>query len=128
MKLVNAVPVAGFITRPDEDVSTVPTNDNFLRSTSLKLAPSQLESVIDVFKNELPTALANPDILSFIVLKSLEEPDTIITWERYSSQDAFARQGGQTITKTLETLSPRVIEESTTLYRRGGGYLINTTP
>jgi hypothetical protein len=68
---------------------------------------------------------SEPEILSLITFQSLEEEDTIITWERYSSQFAFdeCMKKGRGYANLMEKIDSLVETEGMTGYRAAGGYL-----
>ena len=123
MKLENALPVAGFLNRSDD---TDHFDHQYIRSGKLRIKPGAIHRVIATIKDEMPLFLSSEsEILSFIILQSLDEADTIITWERYASQVAFdeCMEKGRRYTKLMEKIDELVEIEGMTAYRVAGGYL-----
>jgi quinol monooxygenase YgiN len=93
--LENAVPVAGFVIRPDK-IGAEYRPEDYIRSGKLTTAPGQVDQVIEIIKTEVPGLLnAEKEILSFLAMKSHEEEDTIIIWERFSSRDACGKSNAE---------------------------------
>jgi quinol monooxygenase YgiN len=87
--LQQAVPVAGFITRPN-----APNHGNapnaFIWAGKFLTHPGKADEVIDALKENLPyIELSEPDTISFVVLKGADEADTVYVWERYASERAL---------------------------------------
>ena len=122
----NALPVAGFLTRSDNTDRGDHAHE-YIRSGKLRVKPGAIHNVIETIKNEMPLFLesSEPEILSFIILQSLDETDTIITWERYASQFAFdeSMKKGRRYAKLMEKMDSLVETEGMTGYRVAGGYL-----
>jgi quinol monooxygenase YgiN len=125
VKLVNALPVAGYLTRPDNTDRNDYQNE-YIRCGELKVKSGEIDSVIATIKDETSSFLsAEPEILSFLAFQSLEEADTIITWERYTSKSAFdegMKKGGG-YAKLMENINSLVETEEVAAYRAVGGYL-----
>ena len=125
IKLENALPVAGFVTRSD-NTERGDNRNEYIRSGKLRVKPGAIQSVIATLKDEMPLFLSKePEILSFVTFQSLDEVDTIITWERYASQIAFdecMKKGGR-YAKLMEKIDSLVETEGMTGYGAVGGYL-----
>jgi len=121
----NALPVAGFLTRSG-NTDGGDHRHEYIRSGKLRVKPGAIHRVIDTFKTDMSLFLSSePEILSFLIFQSLDEADTIITWERYSSQISFdeCMKKGGTYAKLMEKIDSLVETEGMTGYRVAGGYL-----
>ena len=124
IKLENALPVAGFLNRSEN--TDRGDHREYIRSSKLRVKPGAIDRVIATMKNEMPLLLSSePETLSFITLQSLDEVDTIITWERYASQLAFEEcmKKGRRYAKLMEKIDSLVETEGMTGYQVAGGYL-----
>jgi quinol monooxygenase YgiN len=125
IKLENALPVAGFLTRSD-NTDYGDHQHEYIRSGNLRVKPGAIDRVIATIKDETSSFLSSePEILSFIAFQSLDEADTIITWERYTSQFAFdeSMKKGRRYAELMEKIDSLVETEGMTGYRVAGGYL-----
>jgi len=125
IKLENALPVAGFVTRSD-NTDRGDHQHEYIRSGKLRVKPGTINHVIATIKDEMSSFLSSePEILSFITLQSLEEVDTIITWERYTSQLAFdeSMKKGRKYAELMEKIDSLVETEEMIGYRVAGGYV-----
>ena len=78
IKLENALPSVGFVTRPVKMGSEYRRAD-YIRSGKLQTVPSQADQLIEIISKEVLLLLSlESEILSFVALKSLEEEDKII--------------------------------------------------
>jgi quinol monooxygenase YgiN len=126
IKLVNALPVAGFLDRSDNREY----REEYTSSGKLRVKPGSIDSVIAAIKEETALLLSSePEVLSFIVLQSLEEADTIIIWARFASQAAFdeSRSKGHGYAQFLEKIETlaELDTDGMTGYTVVGGYLSN---
>jgi quinol monooxygenase YgiN len=125
IKLENAVPVAGFVTRSDK-TDHGGRQHEYIRSGKLRVKSDEINRVIATLKSEMPFILSSePDILSFLALQSLDEVDTITIWERFASQSAFdeCMKKGSTYAKLMEKIDSLLETEGMTGYQIAGGYI-----
>jgi quinol monooxygenase YgiN len=124
VKLENAVPVAGFVTR--SDTPEIDHEHEYIRSGKLRVRPGELERVEEIIKSEIPSFFASESgILSFVAMRSLDEVDTIFTWERYSSRAEFDRYMGEggILSNFMQKINSLVDVEGMTGYRAADGYV-----
>jgi quinol monooxygenase YgiN len=130
LKLENALPVAGFLARSEDSKLHGEHRDEYTSYGKLRVKPGSLDAVIAAIKDETALLLSSePELLSFLVLQSLDEVDTIIIWTRFASQSAFdeCTQKGRGYTKFLEKIESlgEMETEGMTGYSVAGGYLSN---
>ena len=122
IKLVNALPVAGFLTRSDEDHRDY--KNDYIRCAKLSVNAGSTDLVLSKLKMGISSISSVPEIRSFLVFQPLDEVDIIFTWERYASLSAFAEiENGSKYSKVMEEIKPLLVEEEMTAYRVAGGYL-----
>jgi quinol monooxygenase YgiN len=87
--LEQAVPVAGFLTRPNApNHGNAP--DAFIWAGKFRTQPGKADEVIDALKENLPyIESSEPETISFVVLKGVDEEDAVYVWERYSTENAL---------------------------------------
>ena len=126
IKLQNALPVAGFLTRSPSTADGGEHQHQYIRSGQFRANPSEIHRVIADIKDEMPSLLSSePEILSFVVLLPFDDRDAIITWERYASQSALEEvmKNGRGYSKLMEKIGSLVVPENMTEYRIAGGYI-----
>lgn len=128
IKLENAIPLAGFVTRPAQ-LNQEAHPDDYIRSGKLRVIPAEVDRVIEIITAEIPLFQSSESgILSFVAVQSLEEFDTIILWERYVSRaafDLFSQKDGL-YSALMKKIKDMVEAEEMTEYAVAGGYLSNT--
>ena len=125
IKLENALPIAGYLNHSGNTGSSDHQNE-YIRSGKLKVKSGAIQTVTATIKDEASLFLSSePEILSFTAFQSLEEDDTIITWERYTSKSAFdeSMEKGGGYARLMEKINSLVDVEEMTGYQAVGGYL-----
>lgn len=125
IKLENALPVAGFVTESDKMGSEYRRAD-YIRSGKLQTAPGQADQLIEIIRKEVPALLSpESEVLSFVALNSLEAEDTVIIWERFSSEEAFQRTNasGGVYARSMDNIKDMVTAGKMTEYVPILGYL-----
>lgn len=84
-----ADPVAGFIVRPN-----APNHGNypdaFIWAGKFVTEPGKADEVIEALKENLPyIESSEPETISFLIFKGIDEEDTVYVWERYTSETAL---------------------------------------
>jgi len=122
IKLVNALPIAGFLTRSDEDHRDY--KNDYIRCGKLSVNAGSADHVLSKLKTGISSISSVPEIRSFLVFQPLDEVDIIFIWERYASLSDFAEsENGSKYSKVMEEIKPLLVEEEMTAYRVAGGYL-----
>jgi len=119
INLVNALPVAGFLTRPDEEDRDY--QNDYIRCVKLSVKAGSTDHIVSILKEGMSSV---PEILSFLVFKPFDEVDILYVWERYASLSAFAEiENGPNFSKVIGEITPLIVGEEITAYRVAGGYL-----
>jgi quinol monooxygenase YgiN len=122
IKLVNALPVAGFLTRSDEDRRDY--KNDYIRCAKLRVNAGSTDHIVSKLKAGISSISSVPEIRSFLVFQPLDEVDIIFIWERYASLSALAEiENGSNYSKVMEEIKPLLAKEEMTAYRVAGGYL-----
>jgi len=87
--LENAKPVAGFLVRPN-----APNHGNypgaFIWTGKFVTEKGKADEAIEALKENLPyIESSEPETISFLILKGLDEEDVVYVWERYTSESAL---------------------------------------
>jgi quinol monooxygenase YgiN len=87
--LGHAAPVAGFLVRPD-----APNHGNYpgayIWTGKFVTYPGKADEAIAALKENLPyVESSEPETISFLVLKGIDEEDVVYVWERYTSESAL---------------------------------------
>jgi quinol monooxygenase YgiN len=123
--LEHAVPVAGFLVRPD-----APHHGNypgsFIWSGKFLVEPGKADAVVEALKENLPyIESSEPDTISFLVFKGLDNPDAVYVWERYKSESALrdVHQKSAGYARLRETIGPLMKTRTINGYREVAGFL-----
>jgi quinol monooxygenase YgiN len=129
IKLENALPVAGFLVRSD-NTDNDEHRDEYMSCGKFRVKSGSIDPVLATIKDETALLLSSePDVLSFFVLHSLDEADTILIWARFASQAAFDEcsskgHGYAQVLEKIKTLA-EIDTDGMIGYTVVGGYLSN---
>ena len=122
IKLENAVPLAGFVGKEEA------RSQDYVRTVKFKILHQNLERIKEILKEAAVSLSSVSEILSFVGMESLEEPDILILWERYVSREAFAqsqREDGPYRLAWIQKIAGSIEAEEVIEYSVAGGYLSN---
>ena len=124
IKLVNAVPVTGFLNQATEGGRDY--QNDYIRSGRLSVKTGSMDRLLSTFKEGMSILSSLPEIRSFLVFQALDEVDTVYTWARYESRQAFDEmQKSSEYSKLMGEIKSLLEGEEMTSYRVAGGYLSN---
>jgi hypothetical protein len=125
IKLEAALPVAGFVDRK-ERADPGGYEHEYIRSGKFKFTPGTVDGVLADMKDDISeVSSSESNLLSFVILKSWDEVDTVIVWERHVSRETFnnAIKPGRTFSGIMERINSNVETGEVVTYRRVGGYV-----
>jgi quinol monooxygenase YgiN len=122
INLVNALPIAGFLTRSDEDSHD--SRSEYTRCARISVKSGERDRVLSILKEGVSALSPILEIRSFLVFQPLDEVDTVYIWERYASPAAFSEmEKGSNYSKVMDEIKSLVEVVEVTGYRVAGGYL-----
>ena len=122
INLVNALPIAGFLTRSDEDSHDY--RSDYTRCTRISVKSGERDRVLSILKEGVSVLSLILEIRSFLIFQPLDEVDTVYIWERYASSAAFSEiEKGSNYSKVMDEVKSLVEVVEVTGYRVAGGYL-----
>jgi len=122
LNLVNALPVAGFLTRPDDEGRDY--NTDYTRCGKITVKAGDRDRVLSILKEGISSISSIPEIRSFLVFQPLDEVDSVYIWERSASPTAFSEiEENNSYSKVMNEMKSFIDAAEVTAYRVAGGYL-----
>ena len=113
---VHVIPIAGFPARPNESSRNIP----FVSITKLTFQPGKRGQMLRALKDY---AGSQREVLSFLVLKAIDDDDILFIWERYSSERAVRRVHQKRV-RFWSMLNPLIKEKTVSGYLEKCGFVV----
>jgi quinol monooxygenase YgiN len=112
------IPVAGVLNKPESSTST-----RVVCITKIIARPGRRSQVITAVEDGLPRI--EDAVVSFLVLKMVDNEDTVFLWERYSSENGMrrAQQAHDWYVKLMEDLRPMIQSKTVNTYNEEFGFI-----
>jgi quinol monooxygenase YgiN len=112
------IPVAGFLDKPESSTSV-----RVVCITKIITRPGKRSQLITAIEDELPRI--EEAVVSFLVLKLVDNEDTVFLWERYSSEKGMRRgqQAHDGHVRLMENIRPLIQSKTVNRYNEECGFI-----